>query len=383
MRVVQIHNRYRQQGGEDHVVATEAEALRNEGHEVLQHTVANPQTAVASITTLVQAPWNRSSASSVATVVKRFKPDIIHVHNTWFRLSPAVVSAAHGLAPVTMTVHNYRLLCSNAQLLRNQRPCRLCIDGSLWNGVIHSCYRDPLSSGFAALTIRRGRKQVWRSDVDLFLTLSRFSSQLLGEIGVEEERIMIKDNFVLDPGERSEKAEESRAVLFVGRLTVEKGVEQLLANRRLLTNIGLTLKVIGTGPLAPRVRAELGPNYLGLLDSKEVISEMLGARALIMPSLWYEGQPRTALEAFAAGLPVLGSRHGALGELLGFQPGDWTFDPHGDWSGAVTKLSSNVSIARGSKEARALWRARFDAREGGSQLVKSYQRAIEAHERHL
>ena len=382
MRVIQIHNRYRQQGGEDHVVATEAELLRTEGHEVIQHVVANPETAAAAMTTLARAPWNRRSASVVETLVRRFNPDIVHVHNTWFRLSPAVVKAAHAYAPVVMTVHNYRLLCANAHLLRDQRPCRLCIDGSLWNGVIHSCYRDPLSSGLAALTIHRGRKLVWRSDVDLYLTLSQFSSNHLIEMGIDQERIVTKDNFVVDPGDRSAEAQSSRNVLFVGRLTEEKGVKQLLANRRVFSDFGLTLKVIGTGPLAAAVRAELGENYLGALDSNEVMRQMLGARALIMPSLWFEGQPRTALEAFAAGLPVLGSGLGALGELLACQLGEWTLEPLGDWVEAVARLNSDELIARGSRGARTLWRSRFDPRQGASNLALSYQQAIESHYRH-
>jgi len=382
MRVLQIHNRYRQHGGEDQVVAAEATLLRSNGHEVEQFSVDNPESPVATAAALAQAPWNRKSSTEVGETIQAYQPDVVHVHNTWFQLSPAVVAVAHQLAPVVMTVHNYRLMCSNAQLLRDDRPCRLCLDGSLWNGVIHSCYRDPVSSSLAALTIATGRKRVWRSEVDRYLALSDLASGLLIEIGIRRERIAVKDNFVPDPGPRRQPAESSQVVLFVGRLSPEKGVRQLLDNRALLADAGLTLRVAGDGPLQGLVAPLLGANYLGRLTSEQLGAEMLGARALVMPSIWYEGQPRTALEAFAGGLPVAGSSLGAIGELLRAQPGSWTFDPHGDWSTAVATLRSDPSIREASIAARKLWERRFGPERAVDNLENAYTQAIEEHGRH-
>ncbi|MGI8516056.1 MAG: glycosyltransferase [Acidimicrobiia bacterium] len=382
MRVLQIHNRYRQHGGEDQVVAAEATLLRSNGHEVEQFSVDNPESPVATAAALAQAPWNRKSSTEVGETIQAYQPDVVHVHNTWFQLSPAVVAVAHQLAPVVMTVHNYRLMCSNAQLLRDDRPCRLCLDGSLWNGVIHSCYRDPVSSSLAALTIATGRKRVWRSEVDRYLALSDLASELLIEIGIGRERIAVKDNFVPDPGPRRQPAESSQVVLFVGRLSPEKGVRQLLDNRALLADAGLTLRVAGDGPLQGLVAPLLGANYLGRLTSEQLGAEMLGARALVMPSIWYEGQPRTALEAFAGGLPVAGSSLGAIGELLRAQPGSWTFDPHGDWSTAVATLRSDPSIREASIAARKLWERRFGPERAVDNLENAYTQAIEEHGRH-
>jgi len=382
MRVLQIHNRYRQHGGEDQVVAAEATLLRSNGHEVEQFSVDNPESPVATAAALAQAPWNRKSSTEVGETIQAYQPDVVHVHNTWFQLSPAVVAVAHQLAPVVMTVHNYRLMCSNAQLLRDDRPCRLCLDGSLWNGVIHSCYRDPVSSSLAALTIATGRKRVWRSEVDRYLALSDLASGLLIEIGIRRERIAVKDNFVPDPGPRRQPAESSQVVLFVGRLSPEKGVRQLLDNRALLADAGLTLRVAGDGPLQGLVAPLLGANYLGRLTSEQLGAEMLGARALVMPSIWYEGQPRTALEAFAGGLPVAGSSLGAIGELLRAQPGSWTFDPHGDWSTAVAILRSDPSIREASIAARKLWERRFGPERAVDNLENAYTQAIEEHGRH-
>jgi glycosyltransferase involved in cell wall biosynthesis len=382
MRVLQIHNHYRRPGGEDEVVAAEANLLSTAGHDVFQHLVANPNGTTKTVSALVRASWNKSSAQEISTIVKSYRPDVIHIHNTWFRLSPSVVATAHRLAPVVMTLHNYRLVCSNAQLLRNTKPCRLCVDGSLWNGVVHSCYRDPFSSGMAALTIATGRKRVWRSEVDVYLALSHFASTILSEAGVPRDRLALKDNFVPDPGYRSQQASQSRELLFVGRLSPEKGIKQLLAHKRLFKPAGLSLMVIGDGPLAADVRRSFGRNYLGRLDQKEICALMLRSRALLMPSLWYEGQPRAALEAFAAGLPVMGSPIGALMELLSEQSREWMFDPILEWQLAIERLRSDSFIAEGSKRARNLWELRFTPARAVSHLTDSYFRAIEVHGRH-
>ena len=381
MRVLQIHNRYRQAGGEDVVVHAEAELLRAQGWEVVQHLADNPTGTLPSLVALAQAPANRGSARAVDEMVRTVEPDVVHIHNTWFQLSPAVAKAAHRHAPVVLTVHNYRLMCANAQLLRNGRPCRLCVDGSLWNGILHSCYHDPASSAAAALTIGWGRRQVWDSQVDLFLALSNFAIELLAEAGLRHERTTLKDNFVPDPGPRTRPAAESSRVLFVGRLSAEKGVREVVRHRAEIKRAGLELKIIGDGPLRDEVAA-LGGDVLGRLAPDQLRQEMLSARAVLMPSLWYEGQPRTALEAFAAGLPVAGSAHGALGELLLAQGEQWTFDPFGDWQPVLSTLTDDRRVAHGSVTARQLWQERFGPEIAMSALLAAYQRAIETHHGH-
>jgi glycosyltransferase involved in cell wall biosynthesis len=382
MRILQIHNRYRQQGGEDVVVAAEHALLAGHGHELSQFIVENPRTTGHSLVAMARATWNRASADAVTAAIRAHKPDVVHVHNTWFQLSPAVVAAAHARKPVVMTLHNYRLVCANAELLRDGHPCRLCLDGSLWNGVIHSCYRDPVSSGLAALTIAKGRKRVWHEGVDRYLTLSNFATSLFSDAGISTDRITVKDNFVTDPGLRVRPASEAREILFVGRLSPEKGIEQLLARHRQFVDVGLELNVIGDGPMRPLAERTLGPAYLGPRPEAEVASHMLGARALVVPSLWYEGQPRVVLEAFAAGLPVFGSSLGALGELLAALPGNWTFDPLGEWTDALARVGRDDEIAMASRATRLLWEKRFAPDQAVRSLERVYDEAREEHRRH-
>lgn len=381
MRVIQIHTRYRQQGGEDSVVDYEFERLRSAGHEVARHERFNPTTPLAAAGSMAVAISNPLAASAARRAVATFRPDVVHVHNTWFGMSPAVISAAHQIAPVAMTVHNYRLLCANGQMFRAGKVCSLCLDGSLWNGVIHNCYREPVSSAIAAATIGFHRRSTWRSDVDVFLALSHFGARLLVQSGIPQEKIVVKDNFVADPGARKIPASRSDRILFAGRLSDEKGILELLANRRLFHSHGLRLVAAGDGPRRPEVETALGSGYLGLKTSSEVTELMLNSRALVLPSVGYEGQPRAVLEAFAAGLPVVGSGHGAIGELLEAQGPGWTFSPSSTWDEAIGLVADDSFVENGSLASRALFDQRFNSVAGVANLERAFAIAISQHQK--
>jgi glycosyltransferase involved in cell wall biosynthesis len=322
MRVLQVHTHYREPGGEDAVVATEADLLRDAGHHVLSHRVSNPQGARAAAS-LAVAPWNATRARAVARHVERSHPDVVHVHNTWFATSPAILSAVRATGvPVVMTLHNYRLLCAAATLFRDGAPCTDCVGTHPWHGVQHACYRGSRpQSAVAATTIDlHARRGTWHRDVDRFLALTEFGRDQFVSGGLPAERILVKPNSVGDPGPRPAPPSASTTVLFLGRLTEEKGLDTLLrAWQRAPAR--LRLVVAGGGPLeaAVRARAPERVEVVGPLPGPEVRRSLLSARALVFPSTWYEGQGLVAVEAAAAGTPVVLSDHGAMTGL--FAPG--------------------------------------------------------------
>jgi glycosyltransferase involved in cell wall biosynthesis len=191
----------------------------------------------------------------------------------------------------------------------------------------------------------------------------------------------VKDNFVADPGARKILASRSDTILFAGRLSDEKGILELLANRRLFDSVGLRLVAAGDGPRRREVESALGSNYLGQKAPSEIAELMLNSRALVLPSIWYEGQPRAALEAFAAGLPVLGSGHGAIGELLQAQGPGWTFSPSSTWDVAISLVADDSFVEKGSSASRALFDARFNAVAGVANLERAYAVAISQHQK--
>jgi glycosyltransferase involved in cell wall biosynthesis len=384
VRVLQLHTPYRQPGGEDAVVRAEAEVLRRSGHEVVQYQVQNPPGAAGAIGSLVLSPWNPLQARRVQGLAERIRPDVAHVHNTWYAQSPAVLWALRRSGvPTVMTLHNYRLVCANGQLFRDGAPCEDCVGASPWHGVQHGCYRDSmvLSVPAAGTIALHDRLRTWSRTVDRFVVLSEFAAERLVRGGLPPDRIELKPNFVADPGPRACPAAASATVLYVGRLSPEKGVELLVEAWRELGDGPLELLVVGDGPLRDRLarRPAARLRLVGQLPAAEVRRQMLAARALVLPSVWYEGQPVAVLEALAAGLPVLGSGIGGVPELLAPLGRDWLAAPGevASWVAALRALADPERVEVASARARALYERSFSAATAARALEGVYERAAD------
>jgi glycosyltransferase involved in cell wall biosynthesis len=364
VKILQLHTRYREAGGEDAVVRDEATLLRRAGHHVIEHHVTNPDGAVAAAGALALAPANPFRARAVARVVDAERPDVAHVHNTWYSLSPSVVHALRRRqVPVVVTLHNFRLVCVNALLFRDGRPCEDCLGSHPWHGVRHRCYRDSaVASAFVASTIAVGRaRKTWSAGVDRFIAPSRFLHDKLVATGLPAELITVKPHGVDDPGARAATPARSRTVLFVGRLSHEKGADTLLDAWAARRPSDLELVLVGDGPLRSRLEARQvdAVRYAGWRDTAEVARLMLEARALVFPSVCYENMPRAVVEAMAAGLPVLASDHGGGAELA--RDGGWTARA-GDadaWARALAMLDDDAEIDRAGSRARAAFETRY------------------------
>lgn len=368
MRILQVHARYRQRGGEDTVVAAEADLLRRAGHEVALFEAANPSSPRAA-SSLSAAPWNPAAARRLRAAVTDFRPDVAHVHNTWFALSPAVFPTLRGAGvPVVLTLHNYRLLCANAQLFRDGRPCQDCVGSHPWHGVAHACYRDSrLQSLPAAATIALNRKRrTWDKHVDVFIALTEFGREMFVTGGLPPERIVVKPHSVADPGVRRQSPAASREVLVVGRLSPEKGVAQVIEAFQDRPAPSLRLVVIGDGPQRGELEtmADSTVEFTGSLPADAVRSRMLQARALVFPSRWYETFGLAMVEAMAAGLPVVASRLGGANDILGTD-GGWTVpaDDRGAWKKEFSHLDrgpkADKLVDTMGQSARARWQQRY------------------------
>jgi glycosyltransferase involved in cell wall biosynthesis len=381
MRILQVHTRYRYGGGEDTVAAAEAALLASAGHEVVPFLAENPRRPLPTAAALLASPWNPAAARRLRAAARRARPDVAHVHNTWFALTPSVLAALDGAGvPVVMTLHNYRLLCVNASLFRDGRPCEDCVGTHPLHGVRHRCYRgSAASSTAAAATIGLNRLVgTWQRHVRLFLTLNDFARRRFVAGGLPEDRIWVKPNFVGDPGRRAMPPSASRTVLFVGRLEPEKGVGELLEAWP-AGGAGLELVVIGDGPLRAGLerRAPPGVRFLGRLAPAAVQEWMLRSRALVFPTRLYEGQPLSVLEAFAAGLPVLASRLGGNAELVGALGERWLVrsqDPAALARG-LRALADPGAVDRAGAAARRLHQERFSDRQNLRWLEAAYRQA--------
>jgi glycosyltransferase involved in cell wall biosynthesis len=288
MRVLLIHNRYRFPGGEDIAVAADVSLLREGGHQVLVHEVVNPTGQAATASALARVPWNLSARQEVQQRIWEFRPDVVHVHNIWFSLGPLVLrAAAQAGIPVVMTAHNYRLICAGGTLFRDGRVCGECVGSHPWRAVAHRCYRDSRVASFAsALTTAVHRAAATWDGVTYFLAPTAFVREQLVAGGIPGERVRVRSNYAPDPGSRPNPPSWSSMVLFVGRLTNEKGVEGLVHAWEQLASDKLELVIVGDGPLRERLEARCSPNirFTGHLPPGDVASLMLRARCLTVPT---------------------------------------------------------------------------------------------------
>lgn len=330
--VAVIHNRYREPGGEDGAVAADIDLLAARGHVVSHLSTTNHAlSALGPLGSASKTVWNAGARRTVAALLIRARPGIAHFHNTFPLLSPAVYSAAHDAGvPVVQTLHNYRLLCPNALLFRDGAPCEDCVSRRVkWPGVAHMCYRGSrgASAATAAMLALHSAAGTWERAVDVYIALTEFARRKFVDGGLPADRVVVRPNFIADdpgPGRHG-----GGYALFVGRLSPEKGVDTLLdAWRRVGRHV--PLKVVGAGPLAGHLAADVaGVEFLGPLPRERVLALMHDAACLVFPSACYENFPLVLAEAFATGLPVVASGHGAAAEIVTegrtghhFAPGD-------------------------------------------------------------
>ena len=335
MRILSIHNVYQIRGGEEVSAEAEQKLLRNYGHivdiyEENNDKVSNMGPAQLALRTL----WSQEAYDTVRAKLKAQHYDVVHVQNFFPLISPSVYYAAKAEnIPVVQTLRNYRLICPNALFFRDGQVCEDCIGKPIpYPGVVHSCYRNDRKASAAVASMVTGHRlaRTWPRMVDRYITLTQFARNKMVEGGLPANKIVVKPNFV-DPEPQLGNGMGGYA-LYVGRLSVEKGLDTLIAAWQQLKT-PIPLKIVGDGPLSPLVTSASQQypciEWLGRRPMNEVHQLMGEAHFLVFPSKWYETFGRVAVEAFATGTPVIASKIGAISEIvqaghtgLHFTPGD-------------------------------------------------------------
>ncbi len=373
-RVLVVHNQYQHRGGEDSVVESEIELLRAHGHAVETWFRSNDDVSSMSPLALArQTLWSDRTPHDLAEIVHRFRPDVIHAHNTFPLISPSLYWAAEreGL-PVVQTLHNFRLMCLNALFLREGRVCEDCMGRLPWRGVARACYRESRAASVALagmLTLHRVLG-TYRNKVARYIALNGFCRDKFIEGGLSAGRVVVKPNFV---DFAAPESMPRSGLLFVGRLSVEKGVATLAAAMERLPDVAL--RVAGDGPEAGLLSGVAGVNRLGSLPGEIVRQEMGSAAALVVPSIWYENFPRTIVEAFACGLPVIASRIGALADIVRDGETGLLFEP-GNSQDLADKMvwaqAHPEQMAAMGRKARAQYETEFSAEVSYRRLMEIY-----------
>lgn len=379
MKILIAHNAYQHSGGEDAVVEAELALLRHHGHEVEVYRRHNDELhAMSRAAAALSAVWSRRSSDDIVRLCERFRPDVIHAHNTFPLISPSILWSAGRLrVPVVQTLHNFRLLCPQATFLREGKVCEDCLGKLPWRGVAHKCYRaSTVQSAVAAGMLATHRMLgTYRDRVTTFIALSAFCRDKFVAGGLPARRFRIKPNFVVS--HEPPQWEDRGGGLYVGRLSTEKGIDVLIgAAHRMPAH---ALRVVGGGPLEADVRAAFGDAHLGFRPHAEVQAMLGRARYLVAPSTCYETFGLALVEAFACGTPAIASGHGAFAEIVQDGVTGLLFKP-GDAADLAQKIAwaeaHPQEMLRMGMAARREYEARYTPQRNYELLIDIYEDAI-------
>lgn len=388
MRILTVHN-YTEgfaTGGEAHVFEDESLQLERNGHSVSKLVCSNSEAIEASasekLVHFVRGPWSKEGYRRMEQAICDARPDVIHVHNFFLILSPSIFRAArHYGIPTVVSLHNYRLIVPCSQLLYAGTICEKCVGKNPWRILVNRCYRGSTLASVLRYRFYYLSQRIhnWWDDIDVFVALTEFGRRKFIEGGLPAERIVVKPNSVEDPLAHANTRYPGHGALYVGTLTPEKGVRQLIEAWR---EIEYPLTILGDGHL----KSELMRNspaqvcFKGVVSRDEVNRHLAECAFLVMPSICYEGFGLVTVEAMAMGKPVLGSGIGSTASLVSNGKTGLHFtagDVRDMRLKARTLIADPNMRASLGQQARVDYLARYTPEQNYQNLMAIYTRAIQ------
>lgn len=388
MKVLVAHNAYQVPGGEDSVFRSECRLLKDFGDEVETFEKNNAQlnelSFGARVKSTLSISWSDESYREFRSKIRAFKPDIVHVHNVFYLLTPSVYYACRDEGiPVVQSQHNFRLQCVNGLMFRDNEVCELCMEKNRWQGVAHKCFQGSrVKTAVLSNAIRaHWKKGTWQHLVNAYILASEFGKSKLAAAGIDADRIFVKPQLLypdVSPGSGKERVH----ALYAGRLSAEKGVEVLIRAWAGIKDV--PLKIIGKGPLLDKVKAKAehldNVEVCGFLTDEQLEDHMQRAKFLVIPSLCYENFPRIAAESTAHGIPIIASRRGSLPEVVDDHNTGLLFEP-----GNAEDLAEKVNAIKGDParlaamgaQARNRYQDLYSPSKNYERLKFIYEKAIE------
>jgi len=381
LRILQIHNTYHFDGGEDTVVENEYTLLTSHGVEVerlfFDNTSVNP----------LQLIYNASSAKTLQKKLALFKPDLIHVHNLFYKATPSILYEAkrHGI-PVVMTLHNYRLVCPNAMFLRDHKVCVKCKNKTFpFPAIQHKCFKDSYlkSATLSASLFAHNVFGTWGNTVDKFIVLTPFAKKMItsSALRVDPAKIAVKPNSTKGTSHALIPPELRNGYVFVGRLSEEKGIETLIDAFNELPH--LKLFILGTGELETKLKARANDTieFMGQQPTSVVSEKVRNAKALLFTSIIYEGLPNTIIEAFSAGTPVIASNIDNINSIVEDGVNGQLFQVSNaeDLRKTIQYFDQNNAL-KYYENARSTFEANYTHEKNYTSLMQIYKEVITTHE---
>lgn len=382
MRILIIHTRYRQKGGEDTAVSLQYGLIKKD--LVCEKLIYHNDRSILSSIQFIFSIWNISASTRLKKVIKAFNPDLVHLHNWHFASGPIMIRTLKKMhIPIVVTLHNYRLVCPSGILFnKDEIFCESVKSSFPWIAIYNKAYRNSYSQTFWLAFINWFHRKIgtWKM-VDQYIVLTQFAKNvfLSSTLGLSADKFTLNPNFIFPI--KATKGERNGAI-FVGRLTTEKGLEIVLQGFLL---IDITLDIYGEGPLSGLVQEycmkRKNISYLGVLDNKQVLKKMSAASVLIFPSLWYEGMPMTIIEAFSAGTPVIANNLGAMSTMITHGYNGLHYDGTVDGLAAALKNWNELTDRernRFSENALKTYHNNYTPERNYEILIEIYKNAIES-----
>ena len=392
MRVLLVHSRYRSAtpSGENRVVDQESEELARAGHEIRRFEKDSDEiehwSAAQKALLPARVVWSRESHRELTATLRAYRPDIVHVHNTFPLVSAAVLYACRDASvPVVATIHNYRLLCAPGDFMRQGAVCHDCLHKLPVRGAVHGCYRGSRAATAPLVVASIAHRKAWRSLVSAYVFISAAQRDLHLALNLPPSRVFVRHNMI--PYRGIQPVPRDPTVAYIGRLEPGKGVQLLMAawDRYLSSSHvpGLRLVIAGTGSLDREVAAwasgRPSVEMLGLIPPAQVRKVMSRARAILAPSVWEEPFGLVVVEAMAAGTPAIAAGHGSFTELVTpgtdgvlFRPGDLDA-----LAGAVADVAAHPEKYESyGRRARESYEQKFNPDDSLKHLLEIYSFAM-------
>jgi glycosyltransferase involved in cell wall biosynthesis len=322
MKILIIHNNYGKYSGEEAVVEAQIKLFLDNGHQVITYFRSSEeieQISYGKLKAFFSGIYSTYSIQHVKELIQKELPDLVHVHNLYPLISPAILPVIKKMGiPIVMTVHNYRLLCPNGLFFHHGQICEKCTESfKEVNCIIHNCEGSLFkSTGYAIRNLWARINKYYKDYVDIFLCLTEFQKNKLIKNKFPIERCKVLPNFYeKEIREFNYEISEKNYLAFTGRISPEKGISILLDAAKQLPNIPFRLAGRINTDYMNKLKIPDNVFFLGMLNSDELSDFYKGARFLVLPSIWYEGFPMVLPEAMAHGLPLIVPNIGGFPEI--------------------------------------------------------------------
>lgn len=394
MKILEINKFYFAKGGADKHFLDLVELLESNGNEVavfsMRHARNQESLWKKYFISLVgytegYSSWKKVKGISrmfysweakrkINALLDKFKPDIVHIHNIYHQMSPAILfEIKKRKIPIVMTVHDFKLISPNHGLFLNGKAYNRCREGKYYRCFLDKAVKNSYAKSFLAMLEAYWHGKILRTfekNVDLYIVPSKFAKRILLEDGLAEEKIVVLPHFIKKEKAGNDAVINEPYALYFGRLTREKGVQDLI--KIFETIDGMRLYLAGETENNLRIKENKRIKYLGYLDQEQLAAYIKNSRCVVSGSKLPETFGLTALEAIANGKPFLGYRTGAFPEIIENEINGFLAENEARLWDAIEKVA-NGKIKFNSKKIMELAHSDYNAKNYSKNLIELFK----------